>query len=295
MRLLGAKLLASGPINILVAAFLCGVAGGIGGVLLSKGWDPIVLSLYRGLLTFGFGLLWLAVSPRNHGLSDLKLWGWSTIAGLGVAGAFSLYFFGMKHSGVAVAATLLYSAPVYVVLVSLFAGRERPVPGKALKLVLVIFGVALLSGATIQEPSRLDSLGIIAGLFSGACYAAFIFGFRNASRHGSPQAIMAIAFFVELCVLFGVTGNRAWIADLFGPDLVNIILLGLVGGGPSFLLYIRGLRNSDPVHASYTAMAEPVTAALFGLFVLGQMLLPVQVLGGLIVVITIANLRARQH
>ena len=91
----------------------------------------------------------------------------------------------------------------------LLAGGERLVPKRLVDLALVIIGVALLTGVTIQDPLRLKSLGIIAGLFSGVSYAVFIFGFRNASHRGSPQAIKTIAFSVECFALFATTGERA--------------------------------------------------------------------------------------
>lgn len=287
--------MSTGAVKILIAATLWGVAGGIGGVLISQGWDPIVLSLYRGLLTLVFGLLWLAASRSYHGLSDLRLWGWSSIAGIGVAGAFSFYFLGMKHNGIAVAATLLYSAPVFVFLAGLLAGTERLILRKLADLALVTIGVALLTGVTTQAPSRLNALGIIAGLLSGVSYAAFIFGFRYASDRGSPQAIMTIAFSVECIVLSMVTGDRAWLMPVSGSDFIKVLLLGLLGGGPSFLLYIQGVRRSNPRLAAYTAMAEPVTAALFGYIVLRQVLSPLQVLGALIVIVTITTMRGRQY
>jgi len=94
--------------------FCWGLSGGIGGILISEGWSPTVVSLYRGLIGLVCVLIWLALRPAGSGMTSPRLWFWSVIAGIGVAGNFSFYFLSIAEGSVAVAATLMYSAPVFV-------------------------------------------------------------------------------------------------------------------------------------------------------------------------------------
>ena len=103
---------------VAVAAVCWGLSGGIGGILTAEGWDPVVVSFYRGAIGLLFVLVWLALRPRGSGLSSRRLWFWSAIAGVGVAGNFAFYFVSIAEGSVAVAATLMYCAPVFVYLVS---------------------------------------------------------------------------------------------------------------------------------------------------------------------------------
>lgn len=73
-----------------------------------------------------FVLAWLAARPRGSGLASPRLWGWSAIAGVGVAGNFAFYFVSIAEGSVAVAATLMYCAPVFVYLVSFTFKLEKP-------------------------------------------------------------------------------------------------------------------------------------------------------------------------
>lgn len=278
---------------ILVAATCWGVAGGVGGVLVERGWDPVVVSFYRGALTLVFSVLWLVSASDRRGLGSSQLWAWSALAGAGVAGAFALYFAGMKAGGVAVAATLLYSAPVFVFLGELLLGRERLRSGSALGLLLVMIGVALLSGFFSQVATGIDGRAIILGLLSGVCYATFIFGFQNASAFGSTPVVMTAAFAVETVLLAALACAGIQPAVMEPIDAGLIVVLGVLGGGVSFLLYIVGLRNSTAGAAAVLGMAEPLTAAVFGFVVLGQSLAPQQIVGAVLLLATVTGLQRR--
>lgn len=107
---------------VALAALFWGLSGGIGGILMADGWDAFVVSFYRGAIGLLFVLAWLALSPRGSGLSSCRLWFWSAIVGLGVAGNFTFYFVSIGEGSVAVAATLMYCAPVFVYLASFALG-----------------------------------------------------------------------------------------------------------------------------------------------------------------------------
>ena len=280
---------------ILAAATCWGVAGGIGGVLVGRGWDPIVVSFSRGALTLVFAGLWLLSSSHWHGLRSWQLWAWSALAGAGVAGAFSLYFAGMRTGYVAVAATLLYSAPVFVFLADFVSGRQRVTVGRVLGLLVVMIGVGLLSGFFSQAAMRLTVSVSAMGLLSGVCYAVFIFGFQEAARHGSTQVVLTVAFTVQTALLLLLANTAAWPGALASFDAVLIALLGVLGGGLSFLFYINGLRRSPAGSAALLGMAEPITASAFAFVLLDQSLAPRQILGALMVIVTVTmlNLRSR--
>ncbi|MEE4263454.1 MAG: EamA family transporter, partial [Desulfobacteraceae bacterium] len=111
---------------VALAALCWGLSGGIGGILMAGGWDAFVVSFYRGAIGLMFVLVWLALRPRGSGLASRRLWLWSVIAGFGVAGNFSFYFVSIAQGSVAVAATLMYCAPVFVYIVSFALKLERP-------------------------------------------------------------------------------------------------------------------------------------------------------------------------
>lgn len=275
---------------VALSAFCWGLSGGIGGILLAEGWGSFLLAFYRGIIGLLFVLVWLILRPGNSGLSNPRLWLWAVIAGLGVAGNFSFYFLSISEGSVAVAATLMYCAPVFVFLVSFMLRLERPTPFKLAAIVVVIIGIALLTGIYDVGGSRITVLGVVAGLLAGLSYAVFIFGFKFAARNGSPQAALVIAFAVLGLVVIWPATTVQVLAVLDTPEWPMFMALGVLGAGLSFILYIVGLKHTAPTVASIVAMVEPVTASLFGVMLLGESLASIQFFGMGLILVTVTAL-----
>ncbi|MFI9653913.1 DMT family transporter [Guyparkeria sp. GHLCS8-2] len=281
---------------VMLAAFLWGVSGGIAAVLIERGWDPLVVSFYRGVVGFlCFAAWWLArfaVIP----LPDRRAILWSALAGLGVAGNFIFYFLSISQANVAVAVTLMYTAPIYVYLVSLTTGAVRLTPGFVAAIGSVLLGVALLTQLVGGENlAGLSFAGMAAGIAAGVSYAVFLFGFRNAALHTSPVEVLAVAFLVFLLVMAPLVDPGKVVSASLSDDAHLFLLLGLFGAGLSFVFYVLGLRRASPVAVALVAAVEPVTASLFGLAVLGQSLAPLQWLGMGVIIATVTALAVRQH
>ncbi|SIS46912.1 Uncharacterized membrane protein [Salimicrobium salexigens] len=105
-----------GIVLVVLAAVFWGISGGIGDILMGKGWSPLVISFYRG----GVGLIlfagWWLVGKKEKPVFTPPIILFSVLAGAGVAGNFTFYFFAIEASSIAVAATLMYTAPVFVLL-----------------------------------------------------------------------------------------------------------------------------------------------------------------------------------
>ncbi len=275
---------------VALAALFWGLSGGIGSMLMADGWNPFVVSFYRGAIGLLFVLAWLALRPQGSGLGSRRLWFWSAVAGVGVAGNFSFYFLSIAHGSVAVAATLMYCAPVFVYLTSFALRLESPTPVKWAAIALVMVGIVLLTQIYDIGASSVTAMGVVAGLLAGLSYALFIFGFKYAAPHGSPQAILVIAFSVLAVILLLAGDLEQTAAVLSTPDWPLFVILGVLGAGLSFVLYIIGLKYTAPAVASIVAMVEPVTATLFGVVVLSEILSGIQVLGMGLILLTVTAL-----
>lgn len=275
---------------VVLAALCWGLSGGIGGILMAGGWDAFVVSFYRGGIGLLFVLAWLILRPRGSGLANRRLWFWSAIAGFGVAGNFAFYFISIAHGSVAVAATLMYCAPVFVYLLSFALKLESPTLLKLAAIVVVMIGIVLLTGIYNIGTSAVTPICVGAGLLAGLSYAIFIFGFKYAAPHGSPQAILSIAFAVLALLLILPSDGDQTVEALSTPDWPLFAGLGVLGAGLSFVFYIIGLNRTSPAVASIVAMVEPVTASLFGVVVLNERLAGPQIFGMVLILVTVTTL-----
>ncbi|WP_070121714.1 DMT family transporter [Bacillus marinisedimentorum] len=281
---------------VMLAAIFWGISGGIADILMNKGWDPIVISLYRGAVGFIFFSAWLLFRFRQNWVFSTRLSLWSLLAGVGVAGNFTFYFLSIQASSIAVAATLMYTAPLFVLLISFLFRIERSTWFKWGCIFSVLIGIILLTGAYNTESMSVSFLGTATGLASGLSYALFIFGFKNASsmENEKPQTILTIAFFSFCLILILLTDNEEAVSVLTSSDIGWFLLLGILGAGISFIFYVIGIRWTAPSTASMVAMVEPVTASLFGVLLLGDHLTLIQLLGMALILVTITILSVKQ-
>ncbi|MGD6801935.1 DMT family transporter [Rossellomorea vietnamensis] len=279
---------------VMLAAVCWGISGGIAGILMGKGWDPIVISLYRGAVGFLCFFSWFLFRVKQNWISNRRFYLWAVLAGAGVAGNFTFYFLSIQAASIPIASTLMYTAPVFVLLLSFVLGKERSTWFKWGCIAGVLAGIILLTGAYNLETLSISFLGIAAGLAAGLSYVLFIFGFKNASKIGKPQTTLTIAFFSFCIILFLLSNKGEAASALTSADLGWFLLLGILGAGISFIFYVIGIQKTAPTTASMVAMIEPVTASLFGLLILGDHLNLIQYLGMVIILATITLLSVKQ-
>ena len=178
------------------------------------------------------------------------------------------YFQTMTLTSLAVAGVLLYTAPVFVMLLSAILFRERITGRKAAALGMAVAGCALVSG--IGTAGALSPTGLLLGLGSGFFYALYsIFG-RYAIRRGYDS--WTITFYTFLfCAAGGVLMcdwslvERAVSAE-GGQFSLWVAAMGLVTAFAAYLLYTWGLERIESSRAAILASVEPVVAALVGVF-----------------------------
>ncbi|PTL37609.1 DMT family transporter [Alkalicoccus saliphilus] len=285
---------AKGLFLIILAAVCWGISGGIAAILIGNGWDPIVISFYRGAVGLLCFLTWFIIRFRESWAVSRRVFIWSTLAGVGVAGNFTFYFLSIEASSVAVAATLMYTAPIFVLLTSFALRIERSTWFKWGCIGSVLTGIFLLTGSYDIASLSVSYLGTAAGLAAGLSYALFIFGFKNASAYGRPQTILTISFFSFCLILILFADMNEAASVVTSGDIGWFLLLGIVGAGLSFIFYVIGIRYTAPTTASMVAMVEPVTASLFVVLLLGDHLSRIQLLGMLIILLTVTVLSRKQ-
>lgn len=274
---------------VMTAALFWGISGGISAFLMNQGHSPLVIAFYRGFISIPLFFVWAMFHMRaSKGLSARSLF-WSFLAGLGVVGNFTFYMLSIEASSLPIAITLMYTAPIFVLLISLLVGIEHSNMFKWASVGLVVLGIALLTGAYDMDSSPTNLLGVSTGLLSGLSYTLFIFSFRNASKRMHTSIVLMFAFLAFSLTMFILMDTNEAFGVLSSHVVGWFILLGILGSGLSFTMYLFGLRRTVPSTAAVVAMVEPITAALIGLIVFGDRLSFIQFAGMAMILITITN------
>ena len=227
---------------------------------------------------------WASRTPEGR-QALLRLWRRPIIWAMGVTvAAYHIFFFlAMSRTGVAVGTLAsLALAPFMAGILGWIMREGAPGYVWLASTVLAITGVSLL---TVGAGDSRDVLGIAFGLAAGASYAFFtVFGVRFAREGEQPTHVLAASFAVSgvlLIPVFLMSGSwwMSW------SSMALILWLGLATTTLAYVLFGIGLRSLQPGHIATLNLAEPVFATLLGVFVLGEALGGLGVLGCLLVIV----------
>lgn len=203
----------------------------------------------------------------------------SVIVGAVSIAAYQLLFFaGVARTGVA-AGTLvgIGSAPILAGLLDILVLRRHPTTRWMGATALAILGSTLLilSAGTMT----LDFLGILFAIGAGASYAVYTLIGKGLLQTQSPDAVTGMLFGGGAILLLPLilVVDLSWLLQLRG--IFVALHLGIVATALSYVLYLRGLITTPASSAVTLALAEPLTAALLAIVVLGERLPPLAWVG----------------
>ena len=271
-------------ISILAAGVLWGVIGLFTRALGARGVTSGGILLIR---SGGCALLfWLCALLRDPGLVKIRLRDAWLILCFGGSTLFFTYSYyrSIELGSLSAACTLMYSAPVFVMVISLFVFRERFSRRKLLALLCAVLGCCFVSGF-LESGGGLSVGGTVFGLMAGIGYAVYSVCIKALSNRGYDSFVIN-AYGWLLCLLggFAIWGT-APAAPMFqsGDSLLLGVGLVVVSGFLPALLYSWGLRGEEAGKGAVMASVEPVVASVMGVAVFHESISPLGVLGVLLV------------
>ena len=277
---------------MVIGATLCwGIAAaGIKLLFRKQAVDPLTLVVVRAYLaSLTLFALLSATGPARLriGRREARLAAMIGIGGLLINNF--LYFQAIHRTNVATALLLQYQAPVLVALYTAMVQRQRLSRRLFLSLAFALTGCALI--VRIYDPSilRPNLLGVLAGIGTAFAFAFYILTSRVALRTIGAWTLLAYAYLAASLVWAAVL--PPW--RLFAPGFPlhtwgAFLAIATLGTVLPFGLFISSLKYLPPTQASIISMLEPVVAAIAAYFLVGEILLPIQLLGGALVLAGVA-------
>ncbi len=282
---------------ILTAAALWGGIGLFVRLLEKTGLDAMQIVAVRSFWAAAVMTAVLAVRDRTKLRIRLRdCWMFFGTGILSLALFNYCYFTAMRLTSLSVAAVLLYTAPVFVVLLSAVFFRERLTGRKLLALAMTVGGCVLVTGVLRAGSAAIRPFGILMGIGSGVGYALYSIFSRVALRRYSSETVTVYTF------LFAAAGTLPFArldtaaTALFRWDTtLGGIGIGVICCVLPYLLYTRGLTVIENGRASMIASLEPVVATLISVLVFGEPLGWMQLTGMLLIAAAILLLNRAEH
>lgn len=222
-----------------------------------------------------FGFLALAVYLAATGkLSGIRLKGKRKaliLLGIWHAGVMLSYYTAVSFTNVSMSVLLLYTAPLYILLIAPVLLKEKP-DGKSLAaLIISLVGVVIIVGPKNLDFSQtgLESgylFGVLMGLFAGFFYACIIMTSRYLRDEYSGLEQLFISTGVTLMLLLPFV-RQASIASLI-ENLPVLLFLGVMITSLGSILYFTGLVHVRAQNASIISLLEPVSTIFFAYLIL---------------------------
>jgi drug/metabolite transporter, DME family len=254
---------------VLAAAVLWGT-NGTAQALAPPGAPPITLGASR-LIIGGIGLL--AVALFGGAMRQTRRWPVlaTLLAAIMIAAYQLLFFAGIKRTGVAIGTIAgIGSAPIMAGLLTLIVERRFAGWRWLIATGLAVCGCTLLvaAGSRIQ----VDQLGVLLAMGAGASYAIYTMATKRLLNENPPQAVQAVVFCIGALFLLPLflRSDLSWMRLLNG--WVVALYLGLVTVAVAYTCFGFGLRSVSSSDAVTLTLAEPLTAGLLGILVLGERL-----------------------
>lgn len=285
---------AIGAVMYLVAAFLFALNGSVAKAQIEAGLSAAQVTEIRTLGCAVLLLIFIAVTrPRSLRVRRAEIPFLLLFGVLAYAMTPFLYFLTVELLPVAIASLLAFLAPVLVALWLRFVKHEAVGRGIWVALALVIGGLLMVS--QVWSGMTLNPLGVLYGLLTAAALAAYLLlGEEGAKR----RDVMSLAFwgFAIATVTWSILApwwDFPWslmdsTTSLFdgamtGVPVWSLVVLMVIVSVVPFVLVLMSLQRIGAQRGGILGTTEPVWAALIAFAMLGEIITPIQGVGGLIV------------
>jgi drug/metabolite transporter (DMT)-like permease len=237
-------------------------------------------------------MLWALIALRRRSLGSLRGVALGALLGLcGYSVQAGLYFGSIQRIDVSLASLILYTYPALVTVSAFALGREKATRRKLAALALATSGVALVVGG---GTGTIDWLGAAMAFGCAIFYTGFILASDRVAATTSPIAFaasVATGCAVGFTTVALLTGG----IQASGEGVMWVALIASVSTVMPIVLFMAGLARVGASTASIASTVEPVLTVILAWVVLGELLGPVQLAGGALVVAAVVLLQLRSR
>jgi drug/metabolite transporter (DMT)-like permease len=300
-----------GELFLLAGALLFSFNGIVSKLVLTSSLSALNLAQVRS--TGAFIILFLLIFFRSREklrVTRKELPQLAFFGVIGIAAVQFLYFIAISRMHVSFALIIEFTAPIWIVLWIKYV-KKRFVPTDMWIAIFLAF-IGLLFIAQVWKGRTLDTIGLIAAFLDAIALSIYFLMGEKLTKTRDIQSLtffgFAFATLAWLIILpiwkfpFEVFGERINMQGIFaGYDsygwvlIVWIIVFGTI---IPYLCVITGIKTLSASTSSVIGMLEPVLVGIFAWWWLREAWLPLQILGGVLVLIGIyiadrARLQAR--
>ena len=280
---------------VLFGAILWGTTG-TAQTFMPQTIHPLAVGASR-LAVGGFSLLVILLIMRKI---DFRNWPWkSTLyAAISMAIFQYLFFSSVRLTGVAIGTVVtIGSAPVFSGIIEWLLVKRRPTRVWIMATALAIIGCALLF--LNKDGIVVNPVGIAMSLGAGLLFAFYTLVNKDVLEKVDPVPAVAVIFSMSAIMLMPFLFLLETEGLMTGRGISVVLYLGIVTTSVAYILFSAGLKRIPSSSAVTLSLAEPLTAALLSVIVVGERLngtswMGIAMLLGGILVLTLSGRKVKR-
>lgn len=238
-----------------------------------EGLDPLTVLSFRMILALPF--FWLCLFLSNEGFRVNR----RDILPVALAGLVGFYasavsgFYGLAYIEAVLERIVLFIYPAIVAILSSVFFKEKITPAKLISLGLTYLGVLLCVDPFGIEPARSRMIGVILVLASASTYACYFILVQRLKDRMSTIKLTTYSLTIGTVAILG-TWIGTWQGSRIPAGGREWGLLFMLSAGSTFVPFVTLVAGIKRIGASRAAMVgtiSPISTAILGAVVLGEL------------------------
>ncbi len=243
------------------------------------------IALYRAVLAAVVIGVFLLCTKQNIDFKKIKK-DMLPLAVSGIAMGFNwiLLFEAYKYTTVSAATLAYYFAPVIVTVACPIIFKEKMGVKDWICFGASTLGIVLVTGVGASGEGSNHLLGVLLGLGAACLYASVILLNKFIKNVGGiHRTFLQFIFAIAVLAPYVLATDGINLASLDTLGWGCLLTLGLVHTGVAYCLYFSSLGALSGQKVAILSYIDPLTAVLLSVFVLGESMGVLQIIGGVLI------------
>lgn len=255
----------NGNLELALYSIFAGVVGVI--VKLVQGLDAYSIVFFRAAIAAVFILGTIIFFKK---LKDLAIvHPWKTL-GVGIFQGLSIFFYfsAILQTTVSNAVFLLYTAPIFSVLMAKFFLKEKIEKETLIGIFITLSGIIFIIDPTTFSFDSTQTIGNLLALGAGFFYAAMAMTAKPITKTKSGYYVSFWQYFI-ISLMF-ILFLKIESFEILASNWLQLSLIGIICTGVAFILFMEGIRKVKAQKVFIVTALEPLAGTIFAIIILGE-------------------------
>ena len=252
--------------------------------ILVRSIDPALIAFSRMLL--GGTVITIILLTKRGFKIPAPNWKLVGLAAVGMALNYLLYTIGLQYTLASVAAMVVQSEVIFLVILSVILLGESFGPKKAMGMCMALTGVAIITWNGQNLRGVLGSqylMGNVIVFVAGFFWAVYAYCQKKLTSGSDVLVSLSPIFLISSIMLLPMSlGSLGTVLRFSLNQILALLYLGIVCTGISYILLAEGIKRIPASTTGVLTTVMPVTSVIIAFFVLQEVLTIYIILGAIL-------------